>query len=151
MPPLQPLLLLHALIETPASLTFLHSPDSQLSHASPDARLILQSYGGLLFATNLLALAIVRYEDGAGIGDELGFGGGNGSGTRLKALACLCFAVYHVWPAKRALVRIVMEGKGGGGGKGGKKVLGGPKVHLVVHVVMFGLLLGGGVLGLLEG
>ncbi|KAH6617021.1 hypothetical protein F5144DRAFT_633316 [Chaetomium tenue] len=133
MPPLKAALTLHLLTETPASLSFLLTPQAQLPGASPEARLILRNFGGLLLATNLACLALLG---GGRITDD--------AGDRATALFCAGLGTYHVWPIYRAWVRM--------GGKGeGRKVLGGPVVHFGVHVVCLVALVGGGVVGLLEG
>ncbi|KAK3292542.1 uncharacterized protein B0H64DRAFT_230596 [Chaetomium fimeti] len=135
MPPLKAALTLHLLIETPASLSFLLTPQAQLPGASPDARLILRNLGGLLLATNLACLALLG---GGRIADD--------DGDRVTALFCAGLGTYHVWPTYRAWVRMGM-----GGGLQGKRVLGGPVVHFVVHVACLVAMVGGGVVGLLEG
>lgn len=140
MPPLKAALTLHLLVETPASLSFLLTPGAQLPGASPEARLILRNFGGLLLATNLACAALL----GGGRVDD------NGD-DRVMALFCAGLGTYHVWPIWRAWVRMggKGEGEGEGKGEGGKKVLGGPVVHFGVHVVCLVALVGGGVVGLL--
>jgi hypothetical protein len=122
---LKPALTLHLLTETPASLSFLLAPHAQLPGASPDALLILRNLGGLLLATNLVCLVLLASPASA-------------VSEQTMALLCVCLGTYHVWPIYRAWVRM---GRGGGGGE---KVLGGPGVHFVVHVVCLGALVGGG-------
>ncbi|KAK4044270.1 hypothetical protein C8A01DRAFT_42939 [Parachaetomium inaequale] len=133
MAPLKPALLLHLLIETPASLSFLLAPYKQLPGASPEAKLILRNFGGLLLSTNLVCLALLFRKP---------------VDNQLMAMLCACLGTYHVWPIYRAWARM---GAHDVGGKVGEKVLGGPVVHFVVHVVCLGALLGSGVVGLLEG
>lgn len=58
---------------------------------------------------------------------------------------CLCVATYHVCPIYRAVVRIRWDGRGDGGED--RTVLGGPVVHLVVHVLLFGGLVWSGCSG----
>jgi hypothetical protein len=122
---LKPALTLHLLTETPASLSFLLAPHAQLPGASPDALLILRNLGGLLLATNLVCLVLLASPASA-------------VSEQTMALLCVCLGTYHVWPIYRAWVRM---GRGGGGGE---KVLGGPGVHFVVHVVCLGALVGVG-------
>lgn len=132
-------ILIHLLVETPASLSFLLAPQSQLPRASPEARLILRNLGGLLLATNLVCLAFLARPVPA---DE-----------QLTAAVCVGLGTYHVWPAYRAYARIV-KGVGGGGGprrQQQKKVLGGPVVHLVAHLLCLVALVGGGWAGLRMG
>lgn len=137
-PTIQFPLLLHLLVETPASLSFLLAPRSQLRGASPEAVLILRNLGGLLLATNLVCLVLLS------AGSD---GDGGSRYSRLAASVCLCLATYHVWPAHRAYSRIA---RGVVGGKdGGRKVLGGPKVHLAVHLVCLAALLAGGWTGIM--
>ena len=131
---IKPALTLHLLIETPASLTFLLTPSSQLPNASPEAKLILHNLGGLLLSTNLICLVLLFTADS-----------NNEEVYRLTAWLCLCLGTYHFWPLRRAWVRM---GMGMGGTKEGVKVLGGPVVHFGVHLVCLGALIGGGLGGL---
>lgn len=107
-------LLLHALLEAAASLSFTAKPTAQLPGASHEARLILRSYGGLLLSSSILC---------AGFWLRPGYD----SATRLVAAS---MAVYHVFPIWRAWARLSRAR----GDKEGR-VLGGPGVHLVVHLV----------------
>jgi hypothetical protein len=107
-------LLFHALLETAAALSFTLKPTGQLPAASPEARLILRSYGGLLLSSSILCAAFCLRP-------------GFDSATRLVAGST---AVYHVFPIGRAYVRLRR-----GGGKKEGQVLGGSAVHLVVHVL----------------
>ncbi|KAK3303281.1 uncharacterized protein B0T15DRAFT_269735 [Chaetomium strumarium] len=141
MPFLKPALLLHLIIETPASLSFLLAPTAQLPGASPEARLILRNFGGLHLATNLLCLVFLLRKPTAA-------GNDGGDMEQLTAMSCVCLATYHVWPLYRAWAR--MTGYGGiNVGRKQKKVLGGPAVHLVVHVACLAALLGGGLVTLM--
>jgi hypothetical protein len=56
---------------------------------------------------------------------------------------------YHVWPIYRAWSRIRVN-RDGTGGKEEKKVLGGPVVHFVVHVVCLVVMQGSGGMVLLR-
>ncbi|KAI1397436.1 hypothetical protein F4819DRAFT_84580 [Hypoxylon fuscum] len=105
----------HALIETAAALSFIFSPDKQLPGCNVAAKLILRQYGGLLLSTNLICLAILI---------EPGFTGT----TRLYAAA---LGTYHIWPCYRAYSRI-SHGIGVSGKE--KSALGGPSLHLIVHL-----------------
>jgi hypothetical protein len=116
-------LMLHALIETFAAISFVTQPKKQLPGASEEARLILRSYGGLLLSLNGVCWAIVS---------KPGFDG--------TARLCTVFiASYHLWPIARAYMRIR---SGLGIREQSRRVLGGPWVHLVVHVFLFAALLG---------
>ncbi|KAB5566392.1 hypothetical protein GE09DRAFT_734135 [Coniochaeta sp. 2T2.1] len=123
-------LLLHAILEALASLSFTLNPSAQLPSTATDveARLILRSYGGLLLSTSILC---------GGFYLRPGFDGA----TRLVAGS---MAVYHLFPIARAWSRLRGEGREKGKEKGedGKKVLGGPGVHLAVHLVVLGGLVG---------
>ncbi|KAF4965085.1 hypothetical protein FSARC_7075 [Fusarium sarcochroum] len=114
--------LIHALIESPAAFTFIFRPSSQLQPLPASAALILQSFGGLLLTSNLIALAFVRrpFDDVA----------------RHVALA---FSFWHIWPCYRAYMRL--NGRLEGEAPSTTKTLGGPVVHLGVHVVMLTMFL----------
>ncbi|KAK8045383.1 hypothetical protein PG993_005407 [Apiospora rasikravindrae] len=49
----------HAIIETPAALSFILSPKKQLPECSPAAELILRQYGGLLLSSVLLSVVML--------------------------------------------------------------------------------------------
>ncbi|KAK4676990.1 hypothetical protein QC764_409245 [Podospora pseudoanserina] len=122
-------LLLHLLTETPASLSFLFFPHSQLPSASPQALLILQNYGGLLLSTNLITLIFLLRPNF----------------DSLSALVALSLGSYHIWPIYRACARLnLAQGKR----KNEEKILGGPVVHFWVHVFCLVSLVGSGVFGL---
>jgi hypothetical protein len=125
-------LLFHLLIETPASISFIFFPKAQLPNASPDAILISRNLGGLLLATNLVCLVFLT--------------GGESYDNQLVAKVSLCLGTYHVWPAHRAYVRLA---RGRNGGRE-KKVLGGPAVHLVVHLGCLVALFGSGLMGIMS-
>lgn len=112
---------LHIAIETAAAASFILAPHRQLSSLSTEASLILKSYGGLLLATNILCLGIVLRP----VFDDA---------SRLVAFS---MAFYHVWPSYRAYKRITM-----GVGMEGEQAsnLGGPNLHLLLHVVLCVLL-----------
>lgn len=113
--------LLHVVVETPAAYTFFFKPEKQLNDCSPAAQLILQQYGALLVSSNLICLPALRNTK---IGDT----------ERLIAVA---LGFYHIWPCRRAYARmakVVVPGD-----VAGPKVLGGPVVHLVVHVILLGM------------
>ncbi|KAK1974519.1 hypothetical protein LZ30DRAFT_607807 [Colletotrichum cereale] len=127
--------LLHIAIETAAACSFILNPASQLPAPSPAARLVLQSFGGLLLTTNLVcSIFVVRPFDGT---------------TRLVAAA---LAFWHAWPCWRAYVRLARPevdamGKDKDKGELAKKTLGGPGVHLVVHAGTLVLFAGAALVG----
>lgn len=113
--------LLHLIIETPAAYTFFFSPERQLHDCSPAARLILQQHGALLAASNLICIPVCVK---LGMGDT----------DRMIAFA---LGFYHIWPCRRAyrrLSRVVVPGD-----VNASAVLGGPMVHLAVHLVLLGM------------
>ncbi|KAK3402179.1 hypothetical protein B0T20DRAFT_467093 [Sordaria brevicollis] len=172
LPPSHLPLLLHLLIETPASLSFLLRPESQLpllsysssssssstrsstsrateitkitQRESTEARLILCNFGGLLLAVNLV-VAYLLFGLG-GIPDEV-------KGEVVRGVTG-CLSVYHLFPMWRAWKRMKMAKQAPGKGEKGKavdeteKTLGGPLIHFLVHLLV-GMLMGGVGLGLL--
>ncbi|KAI6775803.1 hypothetical protein HG530_002561 [Fusarium avenaceum] len=114
--------LIHALIETPAAFTFIFRPSSQLQPLPPSAALILQSFGGLLLTSNLIALILIRrpFDD-------------------VARQASLAFSFWHLWPCYRAYMR--MNGYAKEEEASTTKTLGGPVVHLGVHVVLLTMFL----------
>lgn len=138
--------LLHLLVETPgtkfkkrnqlatcsrdkpssASVSFLLQPSAQLRdpHPPPDAVLICQSYAGLLLATNAFCLLFLK---------SRGMHRFDDTGTMLAA----SLAIYHVFPVRRAWVRIQ---RGGHSDDDKAVALGGPVLHLVIHLLLLFLL-----------
>ena len=118
--------LLHDVVATLAGLTFVVRPSAQLAPLTPSASLILQCYGGLILFTTLISLIFLRRPF-----DET---------TRIVALA---FAFWHCWPSYRAYVRILhgIDTKGKLA-----TTLGGPWVHLGVHLALFVLFIYSGFL-----
>ncbi|KAL6918063.1 hypothetical protein FSST1_009558 [Fusarium sambucinum] len=115
--------LAHALIETPAALTFILKPSTQLQPLPPSAALIVQSFGGCILTTNLIALIFLRrdFDD-------------------VAQHVALAFAFWHIWPCYRAYMR--MSGYTKEEGASTTKTLGGPVVHLGVHIVLLTMFLG---------
>ncbi|KAI0839948.1 hypothetical protein F5Y06DRAFT_265045 [Hypoxylon sp. FL0890] len=107
---------IHAFVETTAALSFIFNPNKQLPECNEAAKLILRQYGGLLLSTNLICLAVLI---------EPGFS----YMTRLLAAA---LGSYHIWPCYRAYIRIHYNI---GLSKDGKSALGGPQLHLIVHLM----------------
>ncbi|KAF9875940.1 hypothetical protein CkaCkLH20_06386 [Colletotrichum karsti] len=122
--------LLHVIIESAAASSFIFKPENQLPGPSVAARLVLQSLGGLLLSTNLICLVFI-WRPGF---DET---------SRLVA-ASLSF--WHVWPCYRAYVRLARPAVDGNGSKQAR-TLGGPAVHLGVHVMLFLLFIGVALVG----
>ena len=112
-------LVLHAVLETAASLSFGLQPEKQLPGANEDTRAVLRSYSGALLSTNLLCVVFVWR---AGFDDT-------------ARLVAACLAVYHIFPILRAVAKIQ---RGIGLKKGEKaRVLGGPQIHMIVHSLCF--------------
>lgn len=129
-------LVLHLLVEIPASLSFLLGARKQLRdpNPSPEAVLVCQSYGGLLLSTNVLCSLFLYY-------------GRNGNVDDAKSVVATSLAVYHVFPIWRAWVRIRRQGGPGRGWAQQADVLAGPYVHFVVHVLLFSVLTWAGLHG----
>ncbi|KAG9251439.1 uncharacterized protein F5Z01DRAFT_676926 [Emericellopsis atlantica] len=117
--------LLHDIIASFAGLTFILRPHKQLAPLSESAKLILHCYGGCLLFTNLISLIFLVRPDV----DET---------TRLVAFA---FAFWHAWPSYRAIARL-QRGLNTTGELG--KTLGGPWIHLAVHILLMALFLNTG-------
>lgn len=108
---------LHAATELLSSSTFLVTPSSHIPSPSPEATLVSHLLGGSLLHSALLAV-IFAFRD---VWDDT---------ARRAALA---FAIWHVFPCYRAIVRLWNKMDGPGGGKREGQVLGGPVVHLAAH------------------
>lgn len=111
---------IHALVETAAALSFILNPEKQLPGCNTAAKLILRQYGGLLLSTNLICLVIL-FEP---------------SFTNTTRLLAAALGTYHIWPCYRAYVRISQNKEGT---NKEKPVLGGPLLHLIVHLACFGM------------
>ncbi|KAI0394944.1 hypothetical protein F5Y17DRAFT_234319 [Xylariaceae sp. FL0594] len=109
----------HAIIETAAGISFIAKPEAQLPGCSPAAKLILRQYGALLLASSLVCVAVITDPDVDGT-------------TRLLALA---LGSYHFWPCHRAYLRL----RNGTSSADEPSALGGPLLHLVVHLACLGL------------
>lgn len=126
-------LLAHCCVELTAGYSFIRHPSRQLevrggASASPEARLVLRSYGGLLLATALAAYLFYRrpvFDDAT-------------------AAFALCMAFYHAFPIHRACARIRRRRDTGVSSKDKQAppVLGGPPLHLAVHVACLVSLVG---------
>ncbi|KAK3956713.1 hypothetical protein QBC32DRAFT_384206 [Pseudoneurospora amorphoporcata] len=128
LPPSHLPLLLHLLIETPASLSFLLRPESQLpllsrttsstsskpstkpstkitSREATEARLILSNLGGLLLSVNLVVTYLLFF----------GLNGGKGIPQEVRAREEVVrgvtgwLSVYHLFPLWRAWRRMQMQ------------------------------------------
>ncbi len=124
--------LLHAAVETPAAATFLFAPSRQLSPglfsspaAAAEVALVLQNLGGLLASSVLLSVMVAVW------------GTPQNMSPSLRGGLAMALAVYHVFPCRRAFLR-QRRSIGTHGPQG--KTLGGPAVHLAVHVVCFAAL-----------
>ncbi|KAH8649158.1 hypothetical protein BX600DRAFT_517547 [Xylariales sp. PMI_506] len=109
---------LHAIIETGAALSFMFLPEKQLPGCSPATKLVLRQYGGLLLSTNFICVLVLAMPD---LDDAT---------ARLLAA---CLGSYHFWPSWRAVARL--SGDVPGDAKDSHSLLGGPLVHLGVHVL----------------
>lgn len=132
-------LIFHVLIEAPASLSFLLSAPKQLreSRPSPEAVLVCQSYGGLLFATNVMCVLLL-YRRGSSNFDDA------------SAIVALSLAMYHAMPIRRAWVRIKTQGAGRGWLQQAD-AMGGPYVHFLVHALLLVSLTWAGLHGIVRG
>ena len=127
----------HAVIETAAALTFLLAPERQLPRCPPAARPILRQYGALLLTSNLVCIAVLL-EPGPGF-------------ARLPRLIAAALAFYHVWPCFRAYTRLRPAGRrsscSGQDDKRTRSTLGGPAVHLAVHLLCFVMFMSAAIFG----
>lgn len=115
-------LLLHILIELPASLNFIFRPSATLAVKQPHAHAVIRQYALLLMTSNLIAL-IFLFKPPDAVSSQI-------TGA---------LALYHFGPLVRAGCRIWDgEGKGDGG-------LGGPWLHMGLHAVCAGALISGAV------
>lgn len=104
---------LHILVETPAALNFFINPleELQLAIPSPSAEALIRQYALLLLWSNAIALVfLLRPIDKVS-----------------RRVAC-ALGFYHLAPASRAMSRLVRNEPALG------TSLGGPAVHLVVHI-----------------
>jgi hypothetical protein len=108
---------LHIAVECLAGYTFIFRPHTQLQPLPLQARLVLECYGGLLvFSAILAALFCLREFD------------------HTSRLAAAAFAFWHLWPSRRAVIRLQ---QGGPQISSLQNTLGGPKVHLCTHAILF--------------
>lgn len=132
-------LLLHVAVESAAATSFICKPSSQIKEPSLEVQLVLQSLGGLLLSTNLVSLVFI-------------FRPGFDTTSRLVAAS---LASWHLWPMRRAWVRLSTAAAGNGakekkqprGGSQDPVVFGGPSVHLAIHAALFISLLGSAIIG----
>jgi hypothetical protein len=110
------------------------------SHGLPDAQVgaVIRNYSFSLLSSCLTALTVYRWIDHLPTAGS----GRAGLGSSLYSDLAASLAVYHIGPILRALGRIV--GASGGGGAGDQLVstrgkdLGGPVLHLVLHLAVMG-------------
>lgn len=122
---------LHAAMELLASSTFLLAPESHIPSPSPQATLVSQLLGGSLLHSALLAV-IFAFRN---VWDDT------------ARRASLAFAIWHVFPCYRAVVRMQTKMDGPGGAKREGQLLGGPSVHLFAHGTLLLMFLLAGVQG----
>ncbi|KAI0973483.1 hypothetical protein F4678DRAFT_426879 [Xylaria arbuscula] len=114
---------IHAVVETAAGVSFIVHPEGQLPNCTPAAKLILRQYGGLLLASSIICLAVIT---------------GLGCSTTTTRVLATALGSYHAWPCYRAFSRIQKESRYE---VQETSILGGPFVHLLVHLVCLGLFL----------
>ena len=110
--------LLHILIELPASLNFFIRPSTTLVTTQPYAHAVIRQYALLLMASNIIASIFLFKPQDA---------------ITYKVAGAL--ALYHFGPLVRAGSRIC------GREESGQGELGGPWLHLVVHIICAGALM----------
>jgi hypothetical protein len=108
---------LHIAVELLAGYTFIYRPHTQLQPLPLQARLVLECYGGLLvFSAIIAALFCFREFD------------------HTSRMAAAAFAFWHLWPSRRAVIRLQQPVPLG---SALTSTLGGPKVHLATHAILF--------------
>ncbi|KAJ9125640.1 hypothetical protein QFC22_000602 [Naganishia vaughanmartiniae] len=152
--------LLHFLLAVPATINFYllsRPPKAQTpapnatnettqhevvkpSHGLPDAQIgaVIRNYSFSLFSSCLTALTVYRWIDYIpSTGSSR-----TGLGSSLYSDLAASLAVYHIGPILRALGRITGASMGGEGGdelvSSRGKDLGGPVLHLVLHLAVMG-------------
>lgn len=110
-------LLVHLVIEIPASINFLLRPSSTLSAEQPHSHGVIRQYGLLLFTTNIIVALLLReiFHD------------------ELTARIAGVLALYHIGPIARATAKLKQERS--------NDALGGPWLHLSAHVLCATMLL----------
>ncbi|KAH7375291.1 hypothetical protein B0T11DRAFT_270041 [Plectosphaerella cucumerina] len=131
-------LLLHVAVESAAATSFICKPSSQIKDPSLEVQLVLQSLGGSLLSTNLVSLVFIFRPE-------------FDTTSRLVAAS---LASWHLWPMRRAWVRLSIAAAGNGvkekkqtRGSQDPVVFGGPSVHLAIHAALFISLLGSAIIG----
>lgn len=107
---------LHIVVEIPAALNFIVNPSEELQLAtpSPSAEALIRQYALLLICSNLIALVfLLRPIDKVS-----------------RRVAC-SLGLYYLGPAVRAISRLIRNEPALG------TSLGGPAIHLVVHMFCF--------------
>jgi len=119
-------ILAHLVFESMAAISFLSQPQIQLQDPKPseEAVLICHSYAGALLTHIVLCFLFLAVR-GTEIFDET------------SAMLAGSLAVYHVFPVRRAWVRIQRRK---GNYKPEEKAAGGPPGHFIIHSVLFGSL-----------
>lgn len=108
-----------------AAISFTLQPAKQLQDIDPsiEAVLICRSYGGLLWAVNLLCLQFILQR--------------GGTCDDIAGMLAVSLAVYHVFPILRAANRIRARKYSHRQQQLQNHALGGPALHLVAHSVLF--------------
>ncbi|CAK7564951.1 MAG: hypothetical protein SEPTF4163_002857 [Sporothrix epigloea] len=140
--------LLHAAVETPAAVTFIFMPERQLSSdfvasqvgkgSGTEVTLLLHNLGGLLASSVALSLVVAIWGCTTASNSTPSGSTSIGISAALRGGIALALGGYHLFPCRRAYLRqkyrIGINGRHG-------NTLGGPSVHLVVHIVCFVALL----------
>ena len=109
--PRQAAVMSHVVIESVAALNFFLRPSSTLRQRQPYAHSIIYQNALLLVCTNTIAVTASQYPE-----------------SELTRAIAMSLAIYHLAPISRALARIYRGEHG--------QALGGPWLHLVVHVAL---------------
>lgn len=108
---------LHIMVETPAALRFLFTPDAQILHPQPDARSIVRQYAVLLFSTVLIALICLLNHR-----------------QRISRLVAGALSIYHIAPILRAGTKLSNSRLLSSVGKEAWRE---PALYVVVHFACF--------------
>ncbi|CAK7262763.1 hypothetical protein SEPCBS57363_000209 [Sporothrix epigloea] len=140
--------LLHAAVETPAAVTFVFMPERQLSSdlvasqvgkgSGTEVTLLLHNLGGLLASSVALSLVMAIWACTSASNSTLPGATSIGISAPLRGGIALALGGYHLFPCRRAYLR--RKYSIGTSGRH-RKTLGGPSVHLIVHIVCFVALL----------
>ena len=113
--------ILHIVVELPATIAFMLYPSATLPMPQVHAHAVIRQYALLLLSTNIMAAVFVFQSRNDESGDD-------GVGHIERCIAG-SLALYHIGPLIRAWCRVWnAQGRG-------KRLLGGPWVHTVVHLL----------------